>query len=176
MVIVVGTSHTIQTTDLALQPFLENLCQKFNARAVAEEMSEEALAEKDRAASIPMHVAKALQIRHRFCDPDKAQRAKLGIRQENDFRLEAILSNSALSEPEVAACLADSHARRERYWLDQLRDFNVWPVLFVCGADHVASFSQLLKQQDMAVHVAAEDWASNNTVERDAPQAARPSL
>ena len=53
MVIVVGTSHTIQTTDLALQPFLENLCQKFNARAVAEEMSEEALAEKNRAASIP---------------------------------------------------------------------------------------------------------------------------
>ena len=176
MVIVVGTSHTIQTTDPALQPFLVTLCRKFNARAVAEEMSEEALAEKNRDASIPMHVAKALHIRHRFCDPDKTQRAKLDIRQENDLRIEAFLSNCTLSEPDIAARVADSHAKRERYWLDQLRDLKVWPVLFVCGADHVASFSQLLKQQGMAVHVAAEDWASNNTVERGAPQAACPSL
>lgn len=176
MIIVVGTSHTIQTTDMALQPFLENLCQKFNVRAVAEEMSEEALAEKDRAASIPMRVAKTLQIPYRFCDPDRTQRATLGIRQENDIRLEAFLSNSALSEAEIATRLADSHAKREQYWLNQLRDFNVWPVLFVCGADHVASFSQLLKRQGMTVHVAAEDWASHSTVERDAPQAAHPSL
>lgn len=164
MVIVVGTSHTIQTANLELMPFLENLCRKFKVRAVAEEMSEEALAEKSCAASIPMQVASVLRLPHRFCDPNKVERAKLEIRQENDIRLEAFLSNSTMSESEIAACVAESHAKRERYWLEQLRSLNAWPVLFICGANHVASFCQLLTQQGIIAHVAAEGWASNNTL------------
>lgn len=175
MVIVVGTSHTIQIADPELKPFLESLCREFNVGAVAEEMNEEALAEKNCAASIPMQVANALQMPHRFCDPNRTERASLEIRQENDIRVEAWLSRSTLSEPDIAARITESHAKREGYWLQQLRILNVWPVLFICGADHVASFCELLKQQSIAAHVAAEDWASNNTVERDAPQAARPS-
>ena len=175
MIIVVGTSHTIQTADLELKPFLESLCMEFKVRAVAEEMNKEALAEKACAASIPMQIANALQLPHRFCDPNREERAKLNIHQENDIRIQAWLSQSNLSNSEIAVRVAESHAKREQYWLDQLRELNVWPVLFVCGADHVPQFCQLLKQQGISVHVAAEDWASNNTVERDAPQAARPS-
>ena len=70
-IIVVGTSHTIQIADPELKPFLENLCREFNVRAVAEEMNEEALAEKDCSASIPMQIASALQMPHRFCDPNR---------------------------------------------------------------------------------------------------------
>lgn len=167
MVIVVGTSHTIQVADLELKPFLESLCQDFKVHAVAEEMNEEALAEKNCTESVPMQAASALQIPHRFCDPNRAARAELGIRQENDIRISAF--PSTLSESEVAMRLAESHAKRERYWLEQLRSLNLWPVLFVCGADHVASFCHLLQQEDIVLHIAAEDWASNNTVERDAP-------
>ena len=174
MVIVVGTSHTIQTADLELQPFLDSLCQEFKIQAVAEEMNEEALAENNCVASIPIRVANALQIPHRFCDPSRIERAKLEIRQENDIRISAF--PSTLSESEVAAHVAESHAKRERYWLKQLRSLNLWPVLFVCGADHVPSFCRILKAEGIGVHIAAEDWASNSTVERDAPQAARPSL
>lgn len=174
MIIIVGTSHTIQIATPELKPFLERLCREFKVCAVAEEMSEEALGEKNCAASIPMQVAHALRLSHRFCDPNRTERASLGICQENDIRISAF--PSTLPESEVATRLAESHAKRERYWLEQLRGLNLWPVLFVCGADHVASFCQLLKQEGIAAHVAAEDWASNNTVERDAPQAARPSL
>jgi hypothetical protein len=174
MVVIVGTSHTIQTADPQLMRFLEHLCQQFMVQAVAEEMNEEALAEQSCAASIPMQVASALKLPHGFCDPNRAQRRDLGIRQENDIRISAF--PATMPESEVAVRVAESHAKRERYWLDQLCDLSTWPALFVCGADHVASFSQLLKQQGMAVQVAAEDWASNSTVERDAPQAARPSL
>lgn len=170
MIIVIGTSHAIQTTNLELKPFLENLCQEFKVRAVAEEMSKEALAEKACAASIPMQVASALQLPHRLCDPNREDRATLEIRQENEIRRRAWLSQTTLSESEVAVRVAESHAKRERYWLEQLADLDLWPVLFVCGADHVSSFCQILKQQGISVHVAAEDWASN-TVERDAPQA-----
>jgi hypothetical protein len=174
MVIVFGTSHTIQTADLKLKPFLESLCQKFKVHAVAEEMNEEALAEKGCTTSIPMQVASALQIPHRFCDPNRMERVRLEIRQENDIRISAF--PSTLPESEVATRVAESHAKRERYWLEQLRSLNFWPVLFVCGAEHVASFRHLLKQEGIVAHIAAKDWASNNTVERDAPQAARPSL
>jgi hypothetical protein len=162
MLIVVGTSHTIQTTDLELKLFLESLCREFEVRAVAEEMSEEALAEKHCAASIPMQVANALRVPHRFCDPNRAERAKLEIRQENDIRAEAFLSNSTLSESEIVARVAESHAKRERYWLEQLNSLSVWPVLFICGADHVASFCRLLKQQGIVAHVAAEDWSRSS--------------
>lgn len=162
MVIVVGTSHTIQIADPALKPFLESLCREFNVRAVAEEMNKEALAEKDCAASIPMLVAGALQMPHRFCDPNRAERSKLAIHQENEIRVRAWLANTTPPESEVAARVMESYAKREKYWLEELRDLNLWPVLFICGADHVASFSHLLKQEGVVAHVAAEDWASNN--------------
>ena len=174
MIIVVGTSHSLQRTSLELKGFLEHACRTFGANAVAEEMSEEALSQHGGAECIPMQVARALDIQHRLCDPNNAERAKLGIQQEADIRAHAL--PSVLSESEVAVRLADSNARRERYWLEQLRALNVWPVLFVCGADHVASFLQLLKHEGIAAHIAAEDWASNTTVERDAPRAAHPSL
>ncbi|SRR6266446_3218247 len=172
--IVVGTSHTLQRTSMELKAFLEDLCREFKIRAVAEEMSEEALSQHGGVASIPMQVARALATSHKLCDPNNAERAKLGIRQETDIRVQAF--PSTLPESEVMAALADSNAKREQFWLEQLQNLNVWPVLFICGADHVVSFSQLLRCHGIATHVAAEDWASNSTVERDAPQAARPSL
>jgi hypothetical protein len=173
--IVVGTSHTIQIGDPALKPFLEGLCRDFNVRAVAEEMNEEALAERNCTSTIPMEISSALQIPHKCCDPNRTERAKLEIRQENEIKIQAWLSGTTLSDSDLIARVKESYATRERYWLEQLRTLNVWPVLFICGADHVESFCDLLKQQGIATHVAAEDWASNNTVERDAPQAARSS-
>lgn len=161
MIIVVGTSHTIQTTDPEFQSFLEGLCRKHGVRAIAEEMSEEALAERDRVDSVPMSCAKARQLPHRLCDPDSKLRATLGILQENDIRLEGLLSGTPLSETDLSARVKDSYTKRERYWLDQIREINVWPVLFVCGADHVASFSDLLRQQCIPVEIASADWRSN---------------
>jgi hypothetical protein len=168
MVIVVGTSHTIQIADTALGSFLEGLCREFNAQAVAEEMNEEALAEKGCAASVPMQVAGALQMPHRFCDPNREERSKLAILQENEIRVRAWLANTPLSDSEVAARVKESYAKRERFWLKKLRDLNLWPVLFICGADHVTSFCHLLKQEGFVAHLAAEDWASNNRLQSDA--------
>lgn len=143
MIIVVGTSHTIQTADLELKSFLENLCQEFKVRAVAEEMNEEALAEKICAASIPMQVASTLQLPHRLCDPNRGKHAQLEIHQENDIRIQAWLSQTTLSESEVAVRIAESHAKRERYWLEQLGDLDLWPVLFAeqITSHHFASSS-----------------------------------
>lgn len=164
MIIIVGTSHAIQIADPALQPFLESLCREYNVRAMAEEMSEEALAQNRCAASIPMQVASVLALPHKLCDPNNAERAKLEIYQVSEIRMWNSISNSALSESEIAARLKESYEKRERYWLERLRCLNVWPVLFICGSDHVASFCKLLEVQSIAAYVVAKDWASNNTV------------
>lgn len=158
MIILIGTSHPIQIADLGLKSYLEGLWQKFNVRAVAEEMNQEALVENSCVASIPMQVASALRIPHRFCDPNMTQRAELNILQENGIRI--LIRRSKLPESEVAKRLEESYAKRERYWLEQLRDLNLWPVLFVCGADHVASFCKLLEQEIIVVHIAATDWTA----------------
>tara|TARA_R110002049_G_scaffold20717_3_gene75893 strand:- start:23902 stop:24390 length:489 start_codon:yes stop_codon:yes gene_type:complete len=157
-VIIVGTSHSIQISSRKLKPFLERLCENFTVTAIAEEMSNEALVENNCEASIPMQVANALRLPHRFCDPNSAERTSLGIRQENDILISAFQGN--LSETEVADRLAENHSKRESYWLDQLCDLNLWPVLFVCGANHVGSFCGLLRHENIAARVAAEDWAS----------------
>src|SRR2546426_7823847 len=123
MVIVVGTSHPVQmaTDDLnaeageELMAFLENLCLKREIRAVAEEMSAEALAESGCLDSIPMRLARSLRVEHRFCDPDRSERGRLGIRQENDIRTKAFLSG--WSESEISSRILAEHAKREQYWL-----------------------------------------------------------
>jgi hypothetical protein len=56
MVIVVGTSHPIQTSDQSLTPFLERLCQEFKVCGIAEEMNAAALSENDQSTTIPMLV------------------------------------------------------------------------------------------------------------------------
>ncbi len=87
MVIVVGTSHPIQTSDQSLTPFLERLCQEFKVCGIAEEMNAAALSENDQSTTIPMLVARALNIPHRFCDPNqgRASETRHSARERNPF-------------------------------------------------------------------------------------------
>jgi hypothetical protein len=169
MVLIVGTSHSIQlgtqdhTVAEGLKFFLENLQHTYNIRAVAEEMSSEALAENQCIDSVPMRVASSLGIKHRFCDPGRCERASLGIRQENDIRASGFLYG--WSEHKISSLILKSHAIRERYWLKELRALGEWPVIFVCGADHVASFCALLKLEGITAYVEAEDWGDDKTNE-----------
>jgi hypothetical protein len=158
VIFIVGTSHTIQTTAVEFKPFLESLCRAFNIRVVAEEMSSEALAARGCAASIPMQVADAMDLTHQFCDPTTSERVMLQIWQESDIRAQSLFSTP--QEAQISALIAESHAKRERYWLAQIRKTDSWPVLFVCGADHVESFYRLLELNGIVAHVAAADWGS----------------
>jgi hypothetical protein len=170
-VIVVGTSHSIQLGSSTLdsqtfREFLEELCGAQGVRAVAEELNHEALCERECTASIPMQTAASLRLQHCLCDPDRSQRAQLGICQENDIRAQGFLGN--WSKAEISRAILVENAKRERYWLEQLRSLNVWPVLFVCGANHAGSFKTLLNREGLLAHVAAKDWASNHRIDADA--------
>src|SRR5206468_12782714 len=129
----VGTSHSIQLgigvsgeVTGKFRAFLERVCLTQGVCAVAEEMNAEALAERNCSSSIPQQLAASLNLQHRFCDPNRCERA---------IRAKALLSD--LPEAEISSRVAESYQKREQYWLGHLRALNCWPVLFVCGADHV---------------------------------------
>jgi len=48
---------------------------------------------------------------------------------------------------------------REHYWLEQLQEFNRWPVLFICGAEHSLPFFDLLQANNIDAILLAKDWS-----------------
>lgn len=82
-VILIGTSHKYQlpggpTAD-EFRAFIERVCAEFHVRAIAEEASLEALAQKHASQSACEKIANDLGISHRYCDPNNEQRTALGI-------------------------------------------------------------------------------------------------
>jgi hypothetical protein len=125
-------------------------------RAIAEEMNADALSEKRVTTSLGMELAKERSLVHRMVDPGKVTRAKLGIAQDNDIGISAWMHG--LSSSETAAQVQAEHVKRERYWLERLQDMDTWPVLLICGANHVQSFSTLLTSCSIETCTEADDW------------------
>lgn len=162
-VVLIGTSHVYQLwdgpgkpTSLQFKCVLLNLCDQYAIAAIAEEMTVEALKEQDTSQSVAQVVCAQLRIRHQFSDAPPDVRKEKSIRQENDIRISAFFKK--LSEAEILCEIRQSHAIRERYWLDKLRSLNIWPALFICGADHTGAFELLLRQNGFHVVVAFADW------------------
>ncbi|TKS62902.1 MAG: hypothetical protein EWM73_02004 [Nitrospira sp.] len=164
---VLGTDHRYQTRDTDFSEvqhnefaqFVADTCRAHGICAIAEENNTQALAEASVEESVPQRIAHTLGLTHQHCDPDRATRTKLGIRQENDIRAQAFLER--WSETIVQEKLEASHRVRERYWLQQIIALNMWPVLFVCGADHSKSLLSLLPEHDVQVELVASDWGTS---------------
>lgn len=162
----IGTGPPYQTAEercppqgaQAFQRFLSEACRRYGIRTVAEEMNAEALAEVKRNESIPQRVASELSLTHLFCDPDRKQRRELGLLQENDIRIQQF-SDPNISDDEIERQICSALTRREHYWLERLQTVIQWPVLFICGADHVKSFEGILKDKGFSVECIAEDWS-----------------
>ena len=76
--------------------------------------------------------------------------------QENQIRISAFPEQ--LAEAEVQRQFENSLRDRKRYWLSELVKFNVWPVLFICGADHSLPFLSLLKLNELEAVLVEQDW------------------
>ena len=126
---------------------------------------EEALEWHEKGMSIPQRVAKELSLKPLPCDPNRGQRTKLGIFNENDLRIQPFLnSNPPMPEDEIHRQVLEGHRKRERYWLEQLQQEvseSEYPVLFICGAEHVDTFSKLLEENDFNVICICDDWESS---------------
>lgn len=147
----IGVDHIIQHDGhmddqkaAAIIEFQEYLRQQVGvicATVLAEEFSDDAIAKSRATISTAAQVAKELGIKHLFCDPGTAERTRLAI---------------------------DSSSQRENYWASKLAQQDGEQVLFLCGDDHVASFSTVLRQQGMHACVLSKGWGKHLNPTRNA--------
>jgi hypothetical protein len=163
-VVIIGTSHAYQISRHqkadAFRSFVEGICSQYSIAAIGEELSREALTQKDCALSICQMIASSRELAHRFCDPDNAQRITLDIANEKDIRWKSFACDWDENRTQQEISLA--YDRREHFWLDQLIHLNIWPVLFVCGANHVDNFHKLLKACKISALTVETDWSPEN--------------
>lgn len=169
----IGTSHTYQygagnawskkapctrEAEQAFRGVLSAAVVKHGVRCIAEEMNEQGLAEAEMPTSVPQLLAGSLGLPHLFCEPDRRERITLGIEQENEIRISAYLNGK--SEEHVAIALKEQFLKRESVWLQRVEQLGTWPVLFICGANHVPSFSVLLERKGVECEVLYADWSA----------------
>ena len=121
---------------------------------------EEALEWHKEGMSIPQRVAKELSLKPLFCDPDGEQRASLEIEYESAIELERDFEHR-ISAEKADRRIRESRIKREQYWLKRLQEKvpeSEYPVLFICGATHVESFSKLLEDNDFDVRCIRDNW------------------
>ena len=119
----------------AFAQYLREIILSLNLKCIAEEFNEDALQMSCASQSIAKSVAIDLGICHLYCDPDHSKRSSLGIvnkGQKEDF------------------------SKREKYWLNVMQSNNVGDALFLCGADHVNSFQNLLAEHGYRANVVIE--------------------
>jgi hypothetical protein len=82
-VILIGTAHHYQESGKpsadGLKAFAERLFCKSGIGAIGEEMNREALEERNVSSSVGADLGRALEIPHRYCDPDRNERVRTGI-------------------------------------------------------------------------------------------------
>ena len=169
-VFLVGTDHNFQRPvdgpySLGIAQFrakIQQLCAENQLAGIAEEMSVSALEEHGVSESVAWQVCASLGLRHQYSEPaSRIERYALGIRQDNDIRAEHFFSDWTQEQIEadvLARGRVPSDRIREDYWLRKVLEFNVWPLLFICGANHFSSFSTLLRTSGIHVVEAYADW------------------
>ncbi len=108
-------------------------------RGIAEEMSVDALkrqfVEGD---SVPCSLAAETCLPHRYCDPGIEIQQNLNIKTDQE---------------------------REKYWLEQIISFDLFPLLFIVGACHINSFQSLLTVSGLQPFIVERDWKASSSPE-----------
>ncbi|MFZ5929589.1 MAG: hypothetical protein ACOY15_00060 [Pseudomonadota bacterium] len=156
MIYIVGTNHELQHTAAPsraaprdtenareeLKSYMRQLANEIKPVIMAEEFSQNVLTFKNCNSNVK-DVADELGIKHCFCDPDVQERVILGLPAHGTEHCDP-------------SDRSRFNALREEYWVKRLSDVLDQTVLFVCGADHVASFSRLLRGKGIATKVQEE--------------------
>src|SRR5579872_911663 len=138
MVYLLGVGHRVQAKpqDAVCTEEQTQFCEclsaaieKIGPSIVAEEFSQYAL-EKLRTdqgivyESVTKPIADSFKVEHRFCDPDKNERATIGYVEGSELALQLAMSSLNLSNAEInnrgfAIEIARYWPIREKFWFDQ---------------------------------------------------------
>ena len=116
---------------------LTSVIRDVGAAHVAEEYSEEAETETKRLSLTPT-VATENGAKHRFCDPTREERKKIGYVGQQDLHLHISMhdddwniSNDEARRKSWALDIGKYFERREHFWLDKIVDLKEKTVVFV---------------------------------------------
>jgi hypothetical protein len=115
------------------ESYLREVSVSSAATVIAEENSKYAVDQKVGGASVAKKIGEELALEHIYCDPDPEERRSLNIQRPED---------------------------RESIWMDRIQPFspNETSIIFVCGADHCASFQSLLERSGLHARIHCQDW------------------
>ena len=130
--------------------YVVQLCGNLSIQAIGEELRKENLA-NGRLKSTLLEVCNGNNIKHKYCDPDDEWQEKEGIKNFLGQR-----KQESIAEFD-SRCFED-YKKREPYWLLKIQELNVFPMLFVCGALHIDSFSHLLESAGFTPKVINKCW------------------
>lgn len=160
MIHIIGTNHELQHNAPArrrkpevVNPareqfvgYLRNLVNNIRPSLIAEEFTEDILSVLEAESNVKK-VAIESETEHMFCDPNSQERSDIGLPQ---------YGNEELPETEKVRL----NRVREAFWLQKLDHYLNNTVIFICGADHVQSFSRLLTSKGIQNTVVNRYWGS----------------
>lgn len=180
MIYIIGTCHKTQVwSELvkkqplgvvplakikAFQKFVAEAAISLGAVTIGEEMSEDRmLVYGHNAMTVAQLVARNLKIAHVFCEPDQNDRRALGLRAGDEMAQHAseIATRTGRTFPQVhEEEVRKQFSTRERFWATRLAPYNPEgnSVMFICGADHSATFPDTLRQKGFRAIVQCPDW------------------
>jgi len=140
-IVIIGTGHRIQAGHAKysieqhqrFRELLEQTYKKYRIKLIAEEMSADVLSDYGVTETIGRQVAISKGIQHNYIDLTAQQRFKFGI---DRLSLHQTGLSAKLTEPQFAALERFTGELRECIWLTRILAINIWPTLFVCGANH----------------------------------------
>jgi hypothetical protein len=176
----IGTSHRYQLrardADRDIDEFVVYLTRaatRFKVCAITEEMCLESVQQAGVAESVCQKLSQSLGIPHLYCDPDMAERAALGmdLTDPNTAASEVFLSIQGRSARRKLAEMTHARLRtlfepREKEWLRRLKALDRFPVLFVCGANHVVAFHEIVTKSGLSINLLSKDWMPRAHVDR----------
>ena len=147
-IVIIGTGHRLQAghseysvdQHKRFRELLEQTCKKYRIKLIAEEMSEDILSAFGTTETNGQQVATYKRVQHRYIDLSAKERSQFGI---DRYSLQQTGQSAKLSVPQFAALEQFTGELRECIWLTRILTINIWPTLFVCGADHGPRVKQL---------------------------------
>lgn len=182
MLHLLGASHFAQArkegveeteAQKAFSGFLKQIIQDVHPGFIAEEQSEENLANQEKI-SIPKEISDSEGIEHRFCDPNSAERRSIGYLRGEDILLrhKSLLgSNLPFEECRLKAHaieMAQHFRKREQFWLRGLAGCREQNAVFVCGDGHIESFISVLQGEDIPYRVVGRSIGMTEAEREDA--------
>lgn len=100
--------------------------------------------------------------KHIFYEPLAQERAKLGVLSKEEISQQLYqkelwqIPDDNLEQKIIDKEHQSYFTKRERFWLDKIRDLKEEVILFICGKSHVEGFKKVLEEYGLKVIILSD--------------------